>query len=358
MTDGAGDQSLARRPVVATPARNEAQRLPTLLQALAAQSWCAGGDRLPVVLVLNNCTDGSARVVADLCPQLPELALHVIEVELTGGDAHVGTARKMAMDRALEVFPDASVALLTTDADATPEPNWVEANLNALERGADLVGGRIIGDPDEEARFGPGFRRRVDLHLRYAELADRLADLLDPLPHDPMPRHSDHTGASLAVSGEVYRAVGGLPPLPFREDVAFVRRVRAAGYRLRHCPKVRVGVSARLRGRAPGGMADCLKSWIRAEAHGEPHRVEPVALLAARLSLRRGLRAGQDAHGLPLPDDLDLLGLPANGPWTPEAKVELLAGDALDPVCETSVEVAIAQLERLLEHSGIHADAA
>ena len=55
-------------------------------------------------------------------------------------------------------------------------------------------------------------------------LADHLASLLDFVPHDPWPRHSDHTGASLAVRGDVYAAVGGIPPLPFREDIGFVAR--------------------------------------------------------------------------------------------------------------------------------------
>lgn len=347
-------------PVVAVPARSEAERLPDLLAALSHQTWCDRGGRLPVVLVLNNCTDQSAAVVAARRSLLPRLDLTVVDVTLAGTAAHVGTARRMAMDHALEGRPDTAVALLTTDADAQPEAGWIDANLAALEAGADLVGGRIIGDAVEEARLGPGFQRRVERHLRYAELCDRLAALVDPVAGDPVPRHRDHTGASLAVRGDVYRALGGLPPLPFREDVAFVRRARAAGYRLRHCPDVRVRVSARLDGRAPGGMADCLRSWIEAEAKGRPHLVESPDRLLSRLAMRRAVREGEDPGlAVPLPaTTFDELGLSPSGPWPVEARVELWAADDLDSPGDTPVETAIALLESLLEEANAHAVAA
>jgi GT2 family glycosyltransferase len=349
-----------RQPVVAVPARNEADRLALLLSALSGQTWCGRDQRLPVVLVLNNCTDRSAEVVEAQRGRHPQLDLIVVNVTLEGPAAHVGAARRIAMEGALEGRDAAAVALLTTDADAQPEPGWVDASLAALDAGADLVGGRIIGDPEEEARLGPGFQRRVQRQLRYAELCDRLAALMDPLAHDPLPRHGDHTGASLAVRGEVYQALGGLPPLPFREDVAFVRRARAAGFLLRHCPDVRVRVSARLEGRAPGGMADCLRSWTEAEAAGQTHLVESPDRLLARLSKRRAIRCGVDigAGAQVLPTMLEELGLSRHGPWAAEARVELWASDDLDAPGETAVEAAIAVLESLLEEANTYVVAA
>lgn len=346
---------------MAVPARNEADRLPILIAALDAQTWLDRGERLTVVVVLNGCTDGSARVMRQLTAAHPRLDLRVIDVLLTANEAHVGTARRMAMDAALRTRLHVPLALITTDADAAPEPGWIEANLAALAAGADLVGGRIIGDPNEEAQLGPGFRRRADRHLHHAALADRVAALLDPLPHDPLPRHGDHTGASLGVRGEVYEALGGLPALPFREDVAFVARARAAGYRLRHAPEVRVGVSARLVGRAPGGMADCLKSWIDAEAEHAPHMVEPVDRLIVRLRRRRALRMGE-----PVSDPGSVLPQPAwRKDWTgfdpvsPTGLVELWAGDDLDAACSAPVEEAITALEILLrEEADAYVDAA
>lgn len=281
----------ARVPVVAVPARNEEERLPALFAALDRQTWVLDGrSRLRVALVLNGCTDDSAGVARRAVAACPNLSIDPVEIVLPSEAAHVGTARRMAMDRALENCDPASTVLLTTDADAVPAPDWIEANLSAVANGADLVGGLIAGDPAEEARLGPGFRRRAEAILAYAALADRLAALVDPLPHDPWPRHRDHTGASLAVRGEVYAAVGGLPPLPFREDLAFASLVRATGGRLRHELGVRVQVSARLVGRAPGGMADCLKEWLRAEAESRPILVEAPELIEARLARRRTLR--------------------------------------------------------------------
>ena len=349
-----------RRPIVAVPARNEAERLPALMDALAAQTWCGSGERLAVVVVLNNCSDDSADVLSAAAMRHPQLEVAVQEVLLTAPDAHVGAARRLAMEAALGIANGEPCALLTTDADATPEAQWVIANLAALEAGADLVGGRIIGDPVEEARLGPGFQRRVARHLHYAELADRLADSIDPIAHDPVPRHGDHTGASLAVRGDVYAALGGMPALPFREDVAFVTRARAAGYRLRHAPEARVKVSARLVGRAPGGMADCLRAWIRAEAEDQPQLVESVDRLTARLRLRRAIRTGAVA-GAPSvvasPSCAWLDGWRID-PDASQVWVELWAGDDLDTPGDTPIEHAITRIEGLLQELDAYVDAA
>jgi GT2 family glycosyltransferase len=270
-------------PIVCVPARNEAKRLPYLLRSLRQQTWLReNAASLRTVIVLNNCDDDSATVVQQIAGELRQLSLHLIEARFAPKHAHVGSARRLAMDSAAALAAKNSV-LLTTDADAIPRHDWIDANLRAISDGADLVGGYIIGDKDEEAQLGPGFVRRASRHLYYARLVDRLASLVSPVPHDPWPRHSDHTGASLAVRREVYAAVGGMPALPFREDLAFVGRVCRAGYRLRHPLDVQVTVSARLNGRAAGGMSDCLKAWLAAEESGLPHLVEDPQAIIVRL---------------------------------------------------------------------------
>ena len=163
----------------------------------------------------------------------------LIEAWYPPEQAHVGSARRLAMDGAVALAPTRSV-LLTTDADAIPRRDWIEANLRAIADGADLVGGHIIGNEVEEAALGAGFVRRATRHGYYANLMDRLISLIAPAPHDPWPRHSDHTGGSLAVRSEVYVAVGGMPPVSCREDIAFVTKVCNAGYRLRHPLDVQV----------------------------------------------------------------------------------------------------------------------
>lgn len=342
-------------PVIAVPARNEEKRLPLLLAALARQTW---PKRLPVVIVLNNCTDGSLVAVTAAAAAFPQLAVEILDVTFAPAEAHVGSARRLALDTALALCPDpGSGVLLTTDADAVPEPDWVEANVRHIADDADLVGGMIIGDPAEEAQLGPGFRRRAQAHATYSRLADQLASLLDQIPHDPWPRHHDHTGASLALRADVYAAVGGLPVLPRREDVALVAKVREAGYRLRHPLDVRVNVSARLVGRATGGMADCLKEWMREEAAGQPLLVADPADLAERLDRRRMLRS-LDRAPANREEVAAALGLTpdafrdADGTEFRAARlIERLAADELDPPATVPVEIAIAMLEAMIEQA-------
>lgn len=290
----------AWRPIVAVPARNEEQRLPALLNALNRQTWLAKlGRRLPVVLVLNNCDDASWRIAAAAGERHPKLSLTVIDTKLAASEAHVGTARRLAMECAAEIaHASPRAVLITTDADAVPTRDWIDRTLAALTQGADLVGGHIVGNPVEELRLGSGFVHRAANQLCYQRLVDRLTASIDPLPYDPWPRHSDHTGASLAVRADVYSAVGGMSAVPVQEDLNFVNRVRAAGYRLRHALDVRVMVSARLEGRAPGGMADCLKTWLAAEAQGLPHLVEPPGTVLSRLHARRHSRTEKAASVL------------------------------------------------------------
>jgi hypothetical protein len=332
-----GDRYADWSPVVTVPARDEEQRIPALIQALGEQSWQARhGRRLDVVIVLNNCSDRSKQAAARAATHYPSLRVELVEVDFPATYAHVGSARRLAAREALLSRPASSRSvIMTTDADAMPDPTWVESNLRAIEAGADIVGGLIIGDKDEESRLGSAFLRRAELQLRYARLVDHLAALIDPLPYDPWPRHSDHTGASLAIRGDVYAAVGGFPKLPFREDLALVSRARAAGYRVRHPLDVRVKVSARLEGRAPGGMADCLKGWIRAESEGDPHLAEAPEAVAARFFRRRALRVHPGR-----PHSSDPAGI--------AALIESLVPDEPDAVASVPIDTALARIRAMV----------
>ena len=341
-TGGGREEGAGLRAVVAVPARDEAARLPRLIAALGRQRGAP--CPLDVVIVLNNTTDGSRAAVARAAALAPRLRILLEDESYPPERAHVGTARRRAMELAAARAPHGVV--LTTDADAVPDPDWIAANLRAIAAGADLVGGRISGDAEEEARLGPGFARRARLHARYGALRDALAARLDPLDHDPWPRHQDHTGASLAVRAEVLAALGGLDPLPFREDLALVSKARAAGYRLAHPLDVHVSVSARTRGRAPGGMADCLSAWLREEALGAPVLVECPEAVERRLRLRRAIRESfRRAPG-------DMTG------ETVEALIERVAADDPDAPASVVAEVAIAALEARLAALGERSDAA
>jgi len=337
-------------PRVAVPARNEAGRLESLLNSLASQTWqTLSGKRLPVVIVLNNCDDGSRQILDQLVPQHPSLDLTVLDVQFPPSKAHVGSARRLAMETACRgARDDARTILMTTDADATPDPNWVAANIAAIDAGADVVGGEIIADRGEEERLGPGFLERAKLHKRYTELADKLTGLIDPLPWDPAPRHTDHSGGSIAVTVQAYRAVGGMHALPFREDIDLVERLTEAGARLRHDPAVRVTVSARIVGRAASGMADCIRGWLMEEIEGRPHLVEDPLWIEQRAVRRRAIRT-TDFADLDQVDELArLVDVPTRKLFSPDGArigvghlIRCFAPDDLDVAPVVPVRVAI-----------------
>jgi hypothetical protein len=106
----------ARKPIVAVPVRDEAERLPALIEALDRQTWISRtGQALPIVFVLNNCHDDSAGVLKTASVRLSRLAFSVVDIHFPSHCAHVGSARQLAMEEALRTAGPHSV-LLTTDA--------------------------------------------------------------------------------------------------------------------------------------------------------------------------------------------------------------------------------------------------
>ena len=252
------------RSIVAIPVKNEAERVSACLMALAAQSDESGTASSPfeVLLFVNNSDDGTAAIARDLAPNLP-FALSVIEAILPLEEASAGGARRHAMDAAasrLERHGNGGV-LFTTDADSKVAPNWIASTLKALAT-ADAVAGTIMLDPADETALPQALKERGALEARYGDLVCELGSRLDPVAHDPWPRHSVESGASLALTLASYRAIGGVPRLALGEDRAMVAALRRAGFRVRHAPEVKVVTSGRLVGRAVGGCADTMRRRI------------------------------------------------------------------------------------------------
>lgn len=280
---------------VCIPARNEAERLPRLLQALADQDW---PRRIAVVVAINNSTDGSAEIVRQFGARCRDrLDLHVVEATFAPPLAHAGSARKLAMDSGMAMFEDRDDAILaSTDADARPPRDWLRSIMAAVARGADLVGGRIDIDPDEPLPpEAAGLRERWD---RYWSDVRAIEDAIDPVPWDPPPRHGDHVGASLAITVAAYRRAGGVPLLVTGEDRALVTAAVAAGARLVHPPDVRMFVSPRSDGRAMGGMADAMRDLISASSTGTTPMAPDFAHWRTRARWRRELRASGGAAAI------------------------------------------------------------
>lgn len=273
---------------VCVPARNEARRLPVLLDALAAQDW---PGPVPVCVGINNTTDESiAMIDAARQRHRGRLSVHIAQADFPPDLAHAGSARRLAMDAGLAVLSHADDAVLvSTDADTRPPRDWLASTAAAFAEGADVVGGRLDIDPAEPLP-APVQRLRDAWDLYWAAVR-AIEDDIDPRPWDPAPRHGDHTGASLAIRAEVYRSCGGVPLVATGEDVALVNAALAAGARLVHPASVYTCVSPRLDGRAQGGMAAAMQDLVDAAQSDAAQMAPSFDHWRARARWRRDLRA-------------------------------------------------------------------
>jgi GT2 family glycosyltransferase len=276
---------------VCIPARNEAARLPRLLAALAAQDVAGPID---VALCINNSDDGSADIARAAAAEFAgRLRSTIDDTRFPPSLAHAGSARRRAMDLGAERLAERGGVLITTDADCRPPPGWIAANLAAIAAGSTIVGGRIVIDPDEPLpASAQAARARWD---RYWDMVRAIEDAIDPKPWDPPPRHGDHTGASLALTYDLYLAAGGVPLLPLGEDRALVDAAVAAGGRLAHPLAVWTHVSPRQDGRAAGGMADAMRMLHADAASGAAPLAPAFAHWRDRAHWRRAQRMRPDA---------------------------------------------------------------
>jgi hypothetical protein len=276
--------------------------------ALARQR---GAEADGIVLLLNNCTDRSADCIRSVASRL-ELPCDLIELELRGSLATAGFARSLAMRFAAEYLSDHDV-LLTTDADGQVAPDWLAENLRALEAGADAVCGMADLDPDDARRIPAHLHADDARECELAALLDEISACLDPDPADKLPRHTQHSGASIAVTVAVWRRAGGMPPVPTGEDRAFMENLRRVDARIRHAPAVRVVVSGRTQGRAAGGMAETIARRMIQQDEFADCTIEPAEDRFRRAMLRGQVRAawslpvrdvGEMAHTLHVPTEI------------------------------------------------------
>lgn len=306
MPDLTGQTATSKAPVdivtgavpfcVCVPARNEAACLPILLDALARQDV---PGVVSVGIGLNNTTDRSARVIETAQSRWNgRLSIHVEAVRFETALAHAGSARRHAMALGAEVVAHrANAVLISTDADSRPPSSWIRANLAALNEGAEVIGGRLEIDAPEDLPADILAARR--LWDDYWAQVRAIEDAIDPVAWDPAPRHGDHTGASLAMRIETWKAAGGVPVVPTGEDRALVAAAVATGARLRHPPCVWTRVSARTVGRAEGGMAAYMTDMALTLNRGEAVMAASFDQWRRRAIWRRTQRdAGLDAIGI------------------------------------------------------------
>lgn len=364
------------RACVIVPVRNEAQRLPATLQALAGQ---VDAPPYEVLVLANNCSDDSAAIVRAFARRHPHFDLQVCELALPAHQANVGHARRLLMEEAcrrLSWSGQRGAFIASTDGDTRVAPDWLRQTAREIDAGADAVGGRLLAEVDAEAAADePSEAARQRQRWQRWDTAYRLAcqkldSLLDPDDADPWPRHHQHFGASLAVRADAYRAVGGMPEgVPWLEDEALVTALRRGDRRIRHSCAVRVLTSSRREGRVDVGLSWQLREWDRqAREQGQLLVDDPAELqrlVQARHQLRGLWRRGFVAPRTDPQWDLLATGLrlPADGLWRDalesatfgalwHAVSEQRSARGLQGCQQVPVQQALAELRRLINAAG------
>lgn len=211
---------------VVVPAHDEAELVAAALESVVA---AAGRVDVPVeiVVVSNGSTDATSQVARARGATVLELP-----------SAGVGAARALGAAVSLRGRDPRGLWLASTDADSRVPSSWLSHHLELADAGADVVLGTVCLDdhhlPDH-AEWWRTYRHPIGL---------------DAHPHVH--------GANLGVRGSTYVAAGGFADLDRDEDVDLVRRLRDVTDRIVTTDGSAVVTSARLVGRAVGGVADDL----------------------------------------------------------------------------------------------------
>jgi glucosyl-3-phosphoglycerate synthase len=229
--------------VVVIPARDEAPTIAACLTALAHQT--VGRAAFEIIIVADACSDDT-ETVARAAAQRLGLTVAVLQ----GPGSGSGPARRLGMDAAaarLEALGRSDGLIATTDADSTPAEDWLARQLAHLAGGATVVAGLIELDPEDAMRLPAAVRER-----REGDARRRLADVIGS---DPGAEHHHFAGASLGVTAQTYRRVGGLDACAALEDQAFGVKLARHGIPVLRAADVRVRTSARTDGRARRGLS-------------------------------------------------------------------------------------------------------
>jgi hypothetical protein len=281
---------------VAIPAKNEERYIVRALEAFARQRSLDGRRLDPrtfeVVVLANDCSDGTAAVVRRFASDHPEQRIVLASCALPPGAAHIGTARRFALDLAADrqshVRGDAGV-LASTDADSQVDRLWIARTLAEMTR-VDAVAGHVeIGD-DERARMEAPLRLLYDRERSYRRTYGEMEAWLDPRPYDPPSRHDSLVGASFAVRVGTYVRAGRLPAIPRLEDVAFARALLRSDARIRHSYDVRVTTSSRTGARVAGGFGTFLDDLRERSSKRATFAVENARRSIKRAAMRCMLR--------------------------------------------------------------------
>ncbi|SDT71238.1 Glycosyl transferase family 2 [Streptomyces sp. TLI_053] len=195
---------------VIVPAYREEARITATLNALAAQR-----DREFTLLVADNgSTDGTVGAVRAFAARAPFPVEVLVEPEKGVGSA-VDTAFRHAI-------ANGATLLARTDADCLPAPGWTAAARAGLLDGGGLVCGRVTARRDEH---GPAGRAVFLVLVALGAFFGRIRPA-HHRRHGYLTPYRMHAGNNMAITAELYLAVGGMPRRPSPTDRMFINRVR------------------------------------------------------------------------------------------------------------------------------------
>ena len=117
--------------LVILPVRNEERFVARALNALVRQVDLQCKPLSPgayeIIVLLNNCTDGSQKEVEAFTKANSRVPIHVVALELPPDKANIGYVRRLLMDEACRRFLKVARngAILSTDADTVVSSTWI-----------------------------------------------------------------------------------------------------------------------------------------------------------------------------------------------------------------------------------------
>lgn len=233
---------------VVVPAHDEEKTVEACVHGILAAAR-RSRRRLPV----------SVCVLADHCTDRTEnLARHaagdddLFSVVPQSRPRSLGAVRNLGSRAAVALLPRVPAErlwLLHTDADSAVPVTWIDDHLRHAFGRADAVAGRA--DVQDYSAITARAQHRYQEHVRRGE--HRFT-------------HSHVYGANLGVRGDFFHAVGGFPDARTGEDHGLWLKLAEAGAAMRQPNDVRVRTSGRTQGRAPGGLAELLRTLAREES--------------------------------------------------------------------------------------------
>lgn len=256
----------AAQIVFAVPAKDEEESISDCIRALENQ-YNAMGKRIPwseyeALILVNNTTDDT---VQKAMKTRRHPGIHVVSVHLPAPYAHIGWARRLAMEwgsERLKLGRQPRGIIVSTDADSQVAPNFIyELRRSFTNPEVEAAGARLQVEEVASDYLFASLRSYFTLErqLRQAAQKDATFDLM----------HSHFSGAGFAVRQGVYEAVGGLTPFPYNEDKHFYYKLLQRDARVSMNDRLLVHTSGRLAGRTEWGMAAQFRQWQQVADSGE-----------------------------------------------------------------------------------------